>query len=159
VRVSLPIPFRGSSLLPPFDEATVADVLHRGVLSCPPDATLAEVAEILATHHVHCVVVEGVEADPADGEQLVWRVLDDLDLARALANPSARGDRAADVATGPGATVAPSDALPEAAALMVANGVTHLIVASERHGRPVGVVSALDLAAAAAWGRHVGQPA
>jgi CBS domain-containing protein len=157
--MTLPVPFRGSHLLPPFAEATVADVLHRGILSCPPEATLREVAEILATHHVHCVVVDGVERDEQGGERLVWRVLDDLDLARALADPDAHDARAGDVATGSAAAVAPSDSLPEAAAEMVAHGVTHLVVASERHGRPVGVVSALDLAAAAAWGAHPGQTA
>jgi CBS domain-containing protein len=151
--MSLPEPFRGSALLPPFAEASVVDVMHRGVVSCPPDATLRDIGAIMASHRVHCVIVEGVERSGSQ-ERLVWRVLDDLDLVRALARPDTGNLRASDVATGPGATLAPSTPLPEAAAEMVAHGLTHMVVASERHGRPVGVVSALDLAAAVAWGRH-----
>jgi CBS domain-containing protein len=152
-----PTPLRGSSLVPPFAEASVVDVMHHGVISCPPDATLREVTEILAAHRVHSVIVEGVERDGGQ-ERLVWRVLDDLDLVRSLARPDARDLRAADMATGPAATLSPSTPLSDAAAAMLAHGLTHMVVASERHGRPVGVVSALDLAAAAAWGRHPGHP-
>lgn len=151
--MSLSQTFCRPSLIPPFAKASVADVMHRGVLSCPPDATLREVSEIMATHSVHCVVVDGVARD-RDQERLVWRILDDLDLVRALARPDAEDLRAADIATGSGATLSPSTPLPETAVEMVAQGLTHMIVASERHGRPAGVVSALDLAAAAAWGRH-----
>jgi len=153
--MSTPVSFRGSYLLPPFAEATVADVMHRGVVSCPPDATLREVSETLATHRVHCVVVEGIAHDGGQ-ERLVWRVLDDLDLVRANARPDADALSAADAATGPARTLSPSTTRAQTAAEMVAHGLTHMVVASERDGRPVGVVSALDLAAAMAWGHHSG---
>ena len=52
----------GSYLMPHFDHATVADAMHPGILSCEPDATLPEVAQIMATHHVHCVAVVGISS-------------------------------------------------------------------------------------------------
>ena len=50
----------GSYLMPSLEHATVADAMHPGILSCEPDATLPEVAQIMATHHVHCVAVVGI---------------------------------------------------------------------------------------------------
>jgi CBS domain-containing protein len=141
--------------VPRFDAASVADVMHHGVVTCAPGASLEDVAELMVRHGVHCLVVEGLVADPDGGERLVWRVLDDLDLARALARDGITASTmpAAEAATGPGATVAPDDSLTLAASLIVANGLTHLVVATDQGGRPVGVVSALDLARALASAR------
>jgi CBS domain-containing protein len=50
-------------------------------------------------------------------------------------------------------SVAPEDAVADAADLMVRHGVTHLVVVSEQTGSPVGVISTLDVARAAAGGR------
>jgi hypothetical protein len=38
----------------------------------------------MATHHIHAVVVEGVRRDAVHGWTLVWGVVSDLDLARAV---------------------------------------------------------------------------
>ena len=62
----------GSYLLPHFEHATVADAMHPGILSCDPDATLTEVARMMSTHHVHCIVVRGAaegrrRANPSGG--------------------------------------------------------------------------------------------
>ena len=35
----------------------VRDAMHEGVLSCPTDAPLSTVAELMAAKNVHCVVV------------------------------------------------------------------------------------------------------
>ena len=56
-------PRQAPMLRPGFDQATVAQAMHFGVLSCRPEATLAEVAAIMATHHVHAVVVDGIRPD------------------------------------------------------------------------------------------------
>ena len=37
----------------------VADVMRPGILSCPPETPVREVARIMAVHRVHCVVVGG----------------------------------------------------------------------------------------------------
>ena len=44
----------GSYLTQSLEHATVSDAMHPGILSCEPDASLTEVAKMMATHHVHC---------------------------------------------------------------------------------------------------------
>jgi CBS domain-containing protein len=124
------------------DLVAVGDVMHPGVISCTADTTLVEVARTLASEQVHCVVVSDVERTLA-GKRLRWSMIDTDDLVRALAAPDA-GPLAGDVASTPITTVAPSDTVAEALALMVSSGVSHLIV--EERGYPVGVLSALDIA-------------
>ncbi len=51
----------------------VRDLMHPGVLTCPPDATLGQVAILLHNHHVHALFV----ADP-DGS--ILGVITDFDL-------------------------------------------------------------------------------
>ena len=53
-------PYRGSYLMPAFERATVVDVMRPGVMSCAPDSPLVSVAQTMATHHVHSVVVGGM---------------------------------------------------------------------------------------------------
>lgn len=40
----------------------VRDWMHAGVVSCPPDASFAELARVMSDHRVHAVAV----ADPVD---------------------------------------------------------------------------------------------
>ena len=49
-------------------------------------------------------------------------------------------------------TVKPDDPLTSAAELMAAHDVTHLVVLQARTGQPAGILSALDVAGALAWG-------
>ena len=143
-------PYRGSYLMPPFNRATVVDVMRPGVMSCAPDAPLGTVAETMATHRVHCVVVGGMTRDHAGGEHLVWGLVSDLDIVRA-ARSGIEGHTAADAARTEIVTVDPSTSLSEAARLMDEHATAHLVVVSGGH--PTGVVSSLDIAAALAWGR------
>jgi CBS domain-containing protein len=125
---------------PLLDARTVGEVMHRGIVTCPPTASLREVAELLATHSVHCAVVAG---DPV---RTMWGIISDLDLVRGLGSPVSlvAGNLAAlDVVT-----VAPQDELRHAAQLMAEHDVAHLIVVED--GTPVGVLSTLDVARAAA---------
>jgi CBS domain-containing protein len=144
-------PYRGSYLMPPADEATVADVMHPGVLTCAPETSLRDVAEIMATHRTHAVVVDGIATDAVRGSHLVWGVVSALDLARAIDEDPDRVD-AGRIAVTEIVTVAPSDSLSQAARLMSEHDVMHLVVVPERRGRPVGVISAFDIARAVAWG-------
>ena len=143
-----PRPAQGSHVTPAFERATVADAMHVGIVTCPPDASLATVAQTMATHHVHCVAVLGVRAE--DGEHLVWGTISDLALARA----AWRGEEpdAATIAASPAVTVEATASLAEAVGLMFEHAVTHLVVA-DSNGRPVGVLSTLDVAGVVAWGR------
>jgi CBS domain-containing protein len=143
-------PYRGSYLMPAFEQATVADVMRPGVMSCAPDASLLTVAQTMATHHVHCVVVAGLTRDDRGGDHLVWGLISDMDLVRA-AESGIEGHTAADAARTEVVTVEPTTPLAKAADLMDEHGTAHLIVASA--GQPTGVISSLDLAGALAWGR------
>jgi CBS domain-containing protein len=141
--------FRGSYLMPSLEHATVSDVMHPGILGCEPDASLTEVARVMATHHVHCVAVIGVShEDPPAG---VWGVVSDLDLVRA----GIRDDgptTARDLAQQPLITVEPTMPLREAGELMLAHGVSHLIVIQGANQRPIGILSTADVAGVLAWG-------
>jgi CBS domain-containing protein len=143
-------PYRGSYLLPSLETATVADVMHPGVMSCPPTAPLVAVAQTMATHHVHSVVVGGITTDAVHGDHLVWGLISDMDLVRA-AETGIEGRTAEDVARTEAISVDPSTPLATAARLMDVHNTSHLLVASG--GAPVGVLSSLDIAGALAWGR------
>jgi CBS domain-containing protein len=143
-------PYRGSYLMPAFERASVADVMRPGVMSCAPDAPRLTVAQTMATHHVHSVVVAGIATDDSGGDHLVWGLVSDMDIVRA-AESGIEGHTAADAARTEVVTVDPSTPLAEAARLMDRHDTAHLIVTSG--GQPAGVVSSLDLAGALAWGR------
>jgi len=139
----------GSYLLPHFEHATVADAMHPGILSCDADATLTEVARMMSSHHVHCIVVRGA-AESQAGES-VWGIISDFDLLRAGMNPDAP-DTAAALAGQPIISVETSTPLRDAAQLMLANGVSHVVGVEPGTHRPVGILSTLDIAGVLAWG-------
>ena len=143
-------PYRGSYLMPAFEKASVADVMRPGVMSCAPDAPLVTVAQTMAAHHVHAVVVAGIGTDDAGGDHFVWGLVSDMDIVCA-AESGIDGHTAADAARTEVVTVDPTTPLAEAAALMDRHDTSHLIVTSG--GRPAGIVSSLDVADALAWGR------
>lgn len=141
---------RGSFVLPAFERATVADVMRPGVMSCAPDAPLVTVAQTMATHHVHAVVVAGLTKDDSGGDHLIWGLVSDMDIVRA-AESGLEGHTASDAARTELVSVDPLTPLAEAARLMELHRTSHLIVTAEGH--PVGVISSLDIAGVLAWGR------
>jgi CBS domain-containing protein len=123
---------------------TVAASMHEGVFSCTRDASLVTVAELMASHGVHAVVVE----DP-DGVHAVWGVISDLDLVAAASLRGLEQQTAGGTAATPVLTVGPDETLLRAARLMTEHGAAHLIVV-DPGGRPLGVLSMLDVARALA---------
>src|SRR6185295_12205757 len=122
---------------------TVSDAMHRGVVTCSASADLGEVAEAMAEHAIHCVVA--IDESPAgEDDDRLWGVVSDLDLLRGLR--SAEDLDAGNLADLEVVTVAPQDPLTAAADAMLRHGVAHLVVVSD--GRPVGVLSTLDIARA-----------
>ena len=103
----------------------------------------------MAAHHVHCVAVMGISHKTP--ECFVWGIISDLDLiAAGIRNeqePTAR-----DLAGQPVITVKPTVPLREAGEAMLSNGVSHLVVTDAEAGRPIGILSTLDLAGVLAWG-------
>jgi CBS domain-containing protein len=120
-----------------------------GVLGCAPDTPLETVARMMASNHVHAVVVT---ASSEDGFSQPWGIVSDLDLAKAAA-ASALDGTAADIAVTEVLTIQPEASLERAAQLMAEHEAAHLIVVDPVLGQPVGVISTLDLAGVVAWGR------
>lgn len=136
---------RGSYLIPAFEHARVTDAMRPGVISCPPDSSMRDVARVMTTNHVHAVVVRG----GAGGGN--WAVVTDRDLLRVAAG-AADAD-AASCATDILVTVSPDERLGAACELMRAHGVSHLVVVDPQQNQPLGVVSTLDIAGIVAWGQ------
>jgi CBS domain-containing protein len=129
----------------------VGEVMHSGVLDCPPQTPLGEVVSLMAEHNVHCVVVDGLARDRHHNERLVWGILSDIEVMRAV------GDEQMDVQAGALAateivTIAVEDDVHRAAQLMSEHECSHLVVVDRDVARPVGVISSLDVARALAWG-------
>lgn len=143
-------PYHGSYLMPSLEHATVADAMHPGLVSCPADARLTDVARMMAAHHVHCIAVVGIEQD-SSGESLVWGIISDLDLMRVGIRVGG-SESAGALALQPVISVEPSMSLHEAGELMLKHGVSHLVVVHPETRRPVGVLSTLDFAGVLAWG-------
>ena len=123
----------------------VGALMSSPLITCAPDVPLREVAELMATHAVHAVVIR---PDPWTADGAGWGVISDLDLMSAL--PAGADEVTAEsVAAGPTVIVSPAEPPERAAELMAAHQVTHVLVA-EPDGQPVGIVSALDIAAALA---------
>jgi CBS domain-containing protein len=138
-------PYRGDYLRPAFRNATVADVMTPGIITCAPDTPLEVVAELMATHRVHAIAVGGIAAN-----HLVWGVIDSLDLVRALRDPDSH-PMAETIGRQTSLAIEPGAPLRDALRLMDERNVAHLVVVDRE--RPVGVISTLDIAGAAAWGR------
>jgi CBS domain-containing protein len=122
----------------------VADVMHGGLVSCPADASLERVADLMSGERVHCVVILDGPSDDAS----LWGVVSDLDLIAAASVRPLEQQQAGGSAMRPAVTIAPAQSLDLAARLMTRAGVTHLVVLDPAERRPVGVLSTLDLAGA-----------
>lgn len=133
-------------VLPSVAGARVVDAMSLGVVSCPASAPAVAVARLMATQRIHAVVVEGISDDAVRG---VWGVVSDADLL-AVARAELDALTAAEIAVTEPLTVESSLPLDEAIRLMVEHELSHLIVADA--GRPVGVLSSLDIAGVIARG-------
>jgi CBS domain-containing protein len=143
VRLPVPAPARPMLSVSRLESLRVADIMHRGVVTCAPATALPHVAAILVDHRVHCVVVVGLEPGKA-AERLVWSVLSDADLVAGARSSRLNAPASALAATEPLA-VEEDKPLQEAVGHMVEHELTHLI-AVDRTGMPSGVVSTLDVA-------------
>jgi CBS domain-containing protein len=116
----------------------VADCMHHGVMTCTEDEPLRRVAQIMAAHRVHAVVVT-----TRDGGRPVG-IVSDLDVTGAAATGAeCTAWQAAATAT---LTVSGKESVERAAQMMSEHGVAHLVVVDSAGGYPVGVLSTLDIA-------------
>ena len=71
----------GSFRLPSTAHARVEDAMHPGVISCSPETPLRDVARIISTKHIHCVVVASTAEH---GAPPAWSLISALDLVGAM---------------------------------------------------------------------------
>jgi CBS domain-containing protein len=124
--------------------------MHPGVVACQADATLTDVARLMATHHVHCIATMDI-ARQERGEKLIWSLVTDQDIVRGAVS---RGPEPAvsTIASAPILSVAPDTQLSSAAELMLSHAQTHLLVVDAETQRPIGVLSTADIVGIVAWG-------
>ena len=130
-------------------QISVGEAMHPGVLTCPPETPLRDVARMMARYRVHAVVVYS-DDDESDELPAVWGVVSDVDLLAAAAVDDVAGRTAGGSAKSPLVTAGPEETLQRAAELMKQHGATHLVVVSPQSERPLGIVSTMDLARAIA---------
>jgi CBS domain-containing protein len=140
----------GSYLTPAFEDARVADAMRAGIIICLPDTSLKTVARMMATYHIHSIVVRKDDRERT-GSNETWGIVSDLDMVAAGADAE---DRTAGSACATEVlTVEPDETLERAAQLMTEHGIAHLVVVDPSTKDPVGVLSTLDIAGVVAWGR------
>jgi CBS domain-containing protein len=128
------------------DQIRVEEVMHTGIVGCSPSTQLPAIARILAEQRIHAVVVRGIERT-REGERLTWGILNDRDVMRAI-DAGDGSVTAGQLAMPAEPTVDRDEPLDRAIQLMASYDVSHVIVLDR--GYPVGIVSALDVAGAAA---------
>jgi CBS domain-containing protein len=126
----------------------VRDLMHRGLLTCRPDATLGQVAVLLNQNHVHALIVTD-----RDGRAL--GVISDYDLlagewlsSDAESLTVMRKLTAADMMSQPVDSVESDTPLNEAVKALIEKQVSRLLVTE--NGKPVGVISLSDFVASIA---------
>ena len=117
--------------------------MRAGIISCGPETDLTTVARMMATNHVHAVVVSGIEPMPNGGEHLTWGLVTALDLVTA-AMPGTGTPEAGEIASTEIVTVDAKEPLPGAVQLMIEHQLSHLLVVAG--ARPIGILSTLDVA-------------
>lgn len=140
--ISVPLGHRFES--PEFGKATVLDAMRMGVISCSVDASLREISRAMATYRIHSVVITAFEDDQP------WGIVTDVDLTAAAGKDLDRLT-ARDIWHTRLVTIEPDEPLSRAVQLMTGQGVTHLVVVQPKGGRPVGVLSTLDIVGVLAW--------
>lgn len=126
----------------------VRDLMHPGLITCKPDATLGQVAVLLNQHHVHALIVTD-----RDGRAL--GIISDFDLLAGewLSSDSEslatmRSLTASDLMSHPVDSVEANVPLSETANYMLEKEISRLLVTE--NAKPVGVISLSDFVASLA---------
>lgn len=121
----------------------VLDLMTSPIRTCAPDLPVLEAAGLMAAERIHCLAVVEVPEDPAQDDRFLG-VLSDLDLVNALDGPAAAAT-VAELAGAPVESVAADAPLTEAVHQMHESRAQHLVVVARGSGRPVGMLSTLDV--------------
>lgn len=126
----------------------VRNLMHPGVLTCQPTATLGQVAVLLTQNQVHALIVSDQEGRPlgviSDYDLLAgeWLSVDDESLS------TMRELTAHDLMSYPVDTIEANMPIKEAAHILIEKDVNRLLVTEK--GKPVGVISTTDFIASIA---------
>jgi CBS domain-containing protein len=121
---------------------SVRDLMHPGLLTCRPDATIGQVSILLTQQHVHALIVADRDGRPigiiSDFDLLAgeWLSADSLSLA------AMRKLTAGELMSSPIDTVEAGSSLKEAAHRLIEKDINRLLVTE--NGIPVGVISTSD---------------
>jgi CBS domain-containing protein len=135
----------GSYLTPSFEHARVSDAMRPRVLTCDAADPLVEVVRGMTSDHVHAIVVR-TGGDPAS-----WGIVTDRDVLRCAGR--LEDLTAGDAASSEPQTVVADEPLADAARAMARHDTSHAVVLDAPGGRPIGMLSTLDIAGILAWGR------
>lgn len=118
--------------------ADILDTKGAAVATVPPDATVAEVVEALATHGIGALVVS------TDGARIEG-IVSERDVVRRLAHDhdGLLARRVSDIMSSPVVSCAPDAQVADVMATMTAERIRHLPVA--RDGTLAGIVSIGDV--------------
>ena len=121
---------------------TVKDLMHKGITTCPPNASLGKVAAMLHQYHVHALVVAETADDPlgiiSDFDLLAGEWLSvDRESLDAMRRMTAR-----DLMTAPIESIESGAAVDDAAKEFLAKQIHRMLVVE--NGKPVGVISISD---------------
>ncbi len=123
------------------------DVMTRGVVTVPMDATAKQIAALLSKHRLSGAAVIG-----PDGEAM--GVISDMDLLRIIGEENWEKMPAESIMTPRLETVGPTSTVADAAKIMKEKRIHRLLIFSERgvgaSQRPVGIISASDIVREAA---------
>ncbi len=124
---------------------TVADVMHRGLISCRPETPLGEISKTLVDAHIHAVIV----LDEQDRPIGVVSQTDIVMASQAKTRNELLAVKAKDVMTQGCISCDVSSKLSEAIALMVRSKIHRMVVTDKQSGnsKAVGLISMTDILA------------
>ena len=135
----------------PLDDLRVADLMTIDPITVGIDATIEDAEELMRRHHVTGLPVVD------DAGRLIGVISQtdilflDVPEVRAIIRHRAYGVRVGEVMSAPPVTIDTGASIQDAAIRMHSQSI-HRLVAVDDHGRPVGVISAMDFVALAAEG-------
>jgi predicted transcriptional regulator len=121
---------------------TVEDLMHKGLILCPPDASLGKVASLLSGHRVHALIVAETADQPlgiiSDFDLLAgeWLSVDEKSL------DTMRKMTARDLMTSPIESIESDESAQQAARRFLDKQIHRMLVVDR--GKPVGVISISD---------------
>jgi len=124
-------------------ELTVHDAMWPGIITCPPTASAGEVASIMSSNHIHCVIVSDLGEAGGTGQR--WDVVSDLDLV-SVGGRDIDDLTAAEITATEPLTIDAGESLERACQVMSEHAVTHVLALEPGSSIPVGVLSTRDVA-------------